>query len=196
MTLSLIEPYGLYGIGAIPRKCYLTQVYYLGYGRNAWHSTWINRYSPNSVSFDVLELKALAEKRRVQGSVAKILSLPMLVVEAVTNGGNIRAGIAPMNDRGPGDYSRMTQDLKLAEPELWRRLPSHGLNWLLTFGLKEGAIVEADFVPSFLGAQSYGASYKLGWRPIDNVQSYSGFMKFAMDLKGLMEKTAQKRPTD
>jgi len=51
-------------------------LYYLFNGRNAWHSTWITRYTEGCMHSDLQSAKDTAEKRRVQGSVFYIAELP------------------------------------------------------------------------------------------------------------------------
>ena len=58
----------------------VARVFYLQYNRNAWNSTWIGRYYPDTVSFSAESLKKVAERRRVQGSVFSIRELPCLLM--------------------------------------------------------------------------------------------------------------------
>jgi len=55
-------------------------VFYVYYGRNAWHSTWITRYSHGALHDTLETAKAHCETRRVQGSVFNILELPALIL--------------------------------------------------------------------------------------------------------------------
>lgn len=61
-------------------SAFLSRVSYTFYGRNAWHSTWIQRYSPGSIDLTTGALQSLCERRRVQGSVFNIVELPCLVL--------------------------------------------------------------------------------------------------------------------
>ena len=71
MFMQAIEPSEI-RIGRQPFPRFAeTQVFYLGYGRNAWNATWINRYDPGSMSFNDADLRTAAEARRVQGSVSE-----------------------------------------------------------------------------------------------------------------------------
>ena len=54
------------------------KLFFLVAGRNAWHSTWINRYTPGSLQASFLGAAATAEKRRVQGTTFVIKELPAL----------------------------------------------------------------------------------------------------------------------
>lgn len=48
-----------------PVSIELRNILYLAYGRNAWQSTWVNKYYPGSLSVLKSSLQKLAEKRRV-----------------------------------------------------------------------------------------------------------------------------------
>lgn len=54
-------------------------IYYVYTGRNAWHSTWITRYSNGCMHNSLQSARAFCERRRVQGTVFNILELPCLV---------------------------------------------------------------------------------------------------------------------
>lgn len=54
-------------------------LYYLFSGRNAWHSTWITRYTEGCMHSDLESAKNTAERQRTQGSVFYIAELPALV---------------------------------------------------------------------------------------------------------------------
>ncbi len=54
------------------------KLFFLVAGRNAWHSTWINRYTPGSLQTSFLGATSEAEKRRVQGTTFVIKEIPAL----------------------------------------------------------------------------------------------------------------------
>ncbi|MBB5271252.1 hypothetical protein HNQ70_001256 [Quisquiliibacterium transsilvanicum] len=56
------------------------KIYYLGSGRNAWHSTWSMRYYPDAFHITQADAKHAAEKRRTQGAVFYVSELPALVL--------------------------------------------------------------------------------------------------------------------
>lgn len=60
------------------RQVEAVKIYYCLYGRNAWHSTWIQRYSENCMHLTFASAKSHAEAKRVQGSVFYIKELPAL----------------------------------------------------------------------------------------------------------------------
>ena len=83
-------------------------VLYLAYGRNAWQSTWINRYYPGSISVSKSSLQELAEKRRVQGSVFRIEARPSLMIKFKTR----NLVLVALNRGHTSDYSALLSEIK------------------------------------------------------------------------------------
>ena len=52
------------------------KVYYVTSGRNAWHSTWVKRYSPGCMHVSIDTAKEQSERMRKQGSVFVIREQP------------------------------------------------------------------------------------------------------------------------
>lgn len=59
-------------------ECRAVKLHYLIYGRNAWNTTWVTKYSPGCMNPTFDSAKAEAEKKRVQGSVFYIREVPAL----------------------------------------------------------------------------------------------------------------------
>ncbi|QMV62880.1 hypothetical protein VUJ49_23245 [Pseudomonas berkeleyensis] len=59
-----------------------TLLYYVFTGRNAWHSTWITRYSEGCMHASLELAKKYAENRRTQGTVFHIKELPSIIVRS------------------------------------------------------------------------------------------------------------------
>jgi hypothetical protein len=59
-------------------KCKLFYVYY---GRNAWHSTWVTKYAEGSIHTSFESARIFVESKRVQGSVFYISELPGVVYQ-------------------------------------------------------------------------------------------------------------------
>ena len=57
-------------------------LYYLFSGRNAWHSTWITRYTEGCMHGDLQGAKDTAERQRKQGSVFYIAELQALIIKS------------------------------------------------------------------------------------------------------------------
>lgn len=58
----------------------LITIFYVHTGRNAWHSTWISRYSPGCMHTTLKSAKSYAETQRVQGTTFNISELPALLI--------------------------------------------------------------------------------------------------------------------
>jgi hypothetical protein len=54
------------------------KLYYISYGRNAWNSTWIQRYTQGCMHLSFASASAYAESRRTQGTVFYVRELPAL----------------------------------------------------------------------------------------------------------------------
>jgi hypothetical protein len=174
-VLEQIEPSEFHGILQKPRRFSLTQVYYLGYERNAWHSTWINRYQSDRISFNQSCLKHLAEGKRTRGSVFKIAPLPMLVFTA----GKDRYGMSPINERSPYEYDVLIKRIETCQKEdRFAQLPKSDENWLLLFKFSKGFSVP-PFKKQLESLNSFpqGAGYNLGWQP-GTPEKFEPFHKF------------------
>jgi hypothetical protein len=179
MPLKLCNPLDIKITGALPHDCYTTQAYYLGYGRNAWHSTWANVYNPNSISFDEMELKISAERQRVQGSVFKIEAVPALVFHysAAT------FVLVPINEGSRYEYVSVKEAVKkLAVTYFWKALPESKRNWLLLFTSIGAAAPPQVFLSSSQRSSSNGKRYPLAWTS-EPGKSYELFGSFAEFLR-------------
>ncbi|HVU19535.1 MAG TPA: hypothetical protein VHE09_02315, partial [Rhizomicrobium sp.] len=159
--------------------------YYLGYGRNAWHSTWVNIYIPQSISFDLGELKALAEKLRTQGSVFKIQAIPMLLLRYPKE----TFGIVPINEAGKYEYDLLIETMQKDEMQnFWKYLPAHSKNWLLSFRLEPKVLVNLKpFSPILFRGHSGGTQHSLAWATKRPAPDYKQFLSFADRLNSLFE---------
>lgn len=72
-------------------------VYYVYYGRNAWHSTWVSLYREGAFHHSLNSAKSYCEKQRVQGSVFDIHELPAIVIKSK----NRISYITEINARSP-----------------------------------------------------------------------------------------------
>lgn len=177
-NFQLIEPTSIKATEAWPVDCYHGSVFYLGFGRNAWQSTWINRYYPHSISFDPAELKQFAELRRVQGSVFHIKSIPLLILQYPVN----TFGLCAINDRSKSEYNALKKMIRRTDPrQFWQHLPSSDRNWMLLFHL--GAPKREEYRPFRLSSFSKGAAYLLGWNKVAApAKDFAQFQAFAAEL--------------
>ncbi|PCJ91478.1 MAG: hypothetical protein COA46_08570 [Porticoccaceae bacterium] len=92
------------------------KIYYCFYGRNAWHSTWTQKYSQDCMHVTLSAAKQYAEKQRKQGSVFYIKELPALQIES-TDGHTIL--VVQINSSTPlAEYSSQAFHSAQALPSL------------------------------------------------------------------------------
>jgi hypothetical protein len=78
------------------------KLYYVHDGRNAWHSTWVQRYSEGCMHSTLESAQRYSENKRVQGSVFYILELPAVVFQ----GESLALAITQINTKEVlADYS-------------------------------------------------------------------------------------------
>jgi hypothetical protein len=180
MPLELCEPGELY-LGDDPPHDYIeTQVFYLGYGRNAWHSTWTNKYYPNSISFSDIELKEIAEGRRVQGHVFKIEAMPMFVLKSES----CTFGICEINNRSEYEYSALQKRIEGDRPSKFlSHFPGSDRNWLLVFNLQHQQIPLMSHEKYVLTSKSIGRQQSLRWekRTVGDNCRFLVFCDFLLD---------------
>lgn len=116
----------------LPRNVRFGKMLYLGYGRNAWHSTWIRRYYPGSISLFEKELQSLSEKHRVQGSVFRIEPVPVVYLEYRHD----VVVLLAINDRSAVAYDSILQNIMPFRLDaFWSSQEFEVENWLITFTL-------------------------------------------------------------
>ncbi len=116
ITFILLSPKEVPNYGDARPFLAQTLIYYLGYRRNAWNGTTINRYNPGHFSLDVGKLQSLAEEKRKQGSKFKIESIPALVINYIT----CAYVIAPINEDSDHYYNDLLKHLQ--HKPAWRAL--------------------------------------------------------------------------
>jgi hypothetical protein len=137
------------------------RIYYLGYGRNAWHSTWISRYYPGSCAEDAITLRKTAEGRRVQGSVFRITQKMCMwvryphssvcLVEINANTLKTRHIDTILKD-DPANFLRYIDALSVD-------------NWILPLVSSKPNILPFDATWRNLRSYSNGSTQMLGWMP-------------------------------
>lgn len=183
MALVQVEPSEINVDGSFPTSVFQTQVRYLGYGRNAWHATWTNRYMTDCVSFHTDELERRAERKRVSGSVFKIATVPMLVLSDPAGS----YGIMPINDRPEEKYEHLVDVWRVSTGvSFWQALPLERENWLLVFMLDTGRVEACPFVPFMRKSRSSGGKYRLIWEE-KPANEYSAFCSFAREVVAAFE---------
>ena len=178
MKFNLVQPYSINIGKSLPDDFANTCCYYLGYGRNAWHSTWVNKYYPGSLSFDREALERQAEKSRSQGSVFRIQSVPMTVFHYRENS----FAVCCINERPRLEYNDLLDRINRRDtPYLWQFFPASSDNWMLLFSMERQIICVDEFEPRAYQSFSHGANYLLGWSPETGV-SYPEFDRFVENI--------------
>lgn len=114
----------------LPVNVHTGKLLYLGYGRNAWQSTWINRYYPGSISFFEKDLQELCESSRVQGSVFRIETVPVVYLEYHSD----VVALVAINDRPSAAYRPMLENiLPFRLDAFWSSDEFEIDNWLIPF---------------------------------------------------------------
>ena len=152
-----------------------TNLLYLGYGRNAWHSTWINRYYSGSISFFDKTLKEIAEARRVQGSQFKITCRPGLVL-------NYASGpilILSINDRPFSAYETILSEvMPWRLGAFWASSTFQVPNWLLVFKLSGWRPELFPKNDMNIFAEPQGTNMQLKWSSQIASAKMDGFPRF------------------
>lgn len=159
--LKLIDAQELSRRRVLPANVHKGTVLYLGYSRNAWHSTWIRRYYPGSLSFFEKDLQILCEKMRVQGSVFRIEPVPAVFLEYRDD----VIVLVEINERPLDSYRKLMRSvLPFRLEEFWKAdafLPKE--NWLMAFKLP---IWRPDLLPrkfSKMSSVPQGFGRPMGW---------------------------------
>ena len=110
-------------------------LYYVTTGRNAWHSTWVQHYSPGCMHTSLISAKGHAERRRTQGTVFTIKEQPSL---GLLNAEGFVA-ITQINTNTPlKDYS---EEALVATPSNGAKLIEQSKDNYLVEGANTGAAV-------------------------------------------------------
>lgn len=149
----------------VPHKVSISKIYFLYYGRNAWHSTWITRYQSGSIEGKITPLMILAENLRTQGSRFVITELNAITLQAD------KVTLVGTEINNAGYFSKM---LDLFNGPLFSRrivspfmqLPNDSAFWFQLPGNVKLLESSGDFTDSLNSWTSYtnGASEPLGWK--------------------------------
>jgi hypothetical protein len=178
--------------GALIRKFGACSVFYAHDGRNAWHSTWVQRYFEGCIHTSLESAKEYCEQRRKSGSVFYLVQLPSLCF-AIDSGIYVLVQINTKNpfehyralcrfqsDTDPQNDARMlfsqgsraSDAIQSFAPESahWIKPPNHDsliLNWRSNSGTPAGdysALEPLTAEPLYkYKSSSRGPSYYLEW---------------------------------
>ena len=117
----------------LPKAVHEGKLLYLGYGRNAWHSTWVRQYYPGSLSFFEEDLQKRCETLRVQGSVFRIEPVSAVFIEYE----NDVVILVAINGKSASAYESMVDlVLPFCLDGFWGADEFFTQNWLIPFKIK------------------------------------------------------------
>lgn len=166
-------------------------IYYVCTGRNAWHSTWVKKYSPGCMHTTIESAKEYAEKLRARGTVFYISQLPCLVfrckgsaviiteinnnnplsgysADAITK--EVAAGFKKI-DGAVDNYLKIGSPIDgaamsfLPSSRFWKHRPSPK-NSIIILAINDGSVsIEKVSSDNLLSYKSFsnGGDYYLGW---------------------------------
>ena len=187
MALELATEADLSLNDILPDSFRAASAHYLGFGRNAWHSTWVDSYYPRSVSLDVSEIKRQVEGQRWggQGNVYWIKSIPLLIIRYSDRA----IALAAINDKSSYEYKQLRQEIaSYPSSEYWRAFPNYDQGSLRLFRYDADRSRPKKFEPCVCRSYSYGGDYKLCWRTFNSPPDYDGFLKFERWLRRRLHK--------
>jgi hypothetical protein len=158
----------------------LGAVYFLTNGRNAWHSTWINRYGPRSISGRLSTVRQWAEQRRVQGSVFYIERMPALVLQA-DDLTLVGVEVNPSQQMGTGAAVFGGEPLAGRVIEAYSGVRPNTVLWLHTPGNHRFETWNRSGEACWR-SESSGPNYLLGWREVPTRRSASAEMIAALRM--------------
>lgn len=168
--------------------------FYVHTGRNAWHSTWIARYSSGCMHTTLKSAKSFAETNRVQGTTFNISELPAIKIKSSIG----TVVVTQINAKNPlSGYSRtavteshptlelmdgyLNDYLCIGAPiygavlsfdrgsRFWK-IPPPPSNSLIITETIEKDLETVGVKPKNLNYKSYshGGQYAMGWRQYDS----------------------------
>lgn len=185
------------------------KVFHVVEGRNAWHSTWVSRYKPNSFYSSLSSAKSYAESIRKSGSVFTILEKPGLVIRSVkkttivveVNHGKPLAGhiidqdFENIKDATAADYRQRSEFL----PDFIKGFMSTSLGWRRKVSANNMIILQhknpglkIKGVSNPLKARvsvSRGSGYYLLWNESDYSTNSGSVCKISDNFKCLFEES-------
>ena len=179
------------------------KIYYVYYGRNAWHSTWVTKYTAGCMHGCMESAQAFVESRRVQGSVFCIEELPALVLDGeemsfiVTqiNSENPLKGYSSQAVTNSPPYgatlikgsqnSYITAGSPLigsilsfnTTSRFWRSRPPYTNSVILLYSAPSDSLLQLTSTPlKKWRSRSFGGQYKFSWLPCGSRVRASGVL--------------------
>jgi hypothetical protein len=173
------------------RSCYLTKVYFVSYGRNAYNWTWTEKY-PGDAAFhkNLASAKAHAEARRVQGSRFYIDEVPAPAFVAKTG----CLVVTEINTPTPLERYTAIRPTSNRVSHIAEAFASWRPNTIQKF--TEASDLVLPLVPfKRFHSQPQGQTYNLAWRERDTRKLRLTFVEAALGhiQKWLSEQQPKKR---
>jgi len=171
------------------------KIYYWYYGRNAWHTTWIQRYLPNSMYNNLQSTKTYIESIRKQGSVFYINEMPSLVLKSK----NFSLVVTQINTTCPlQDYSikkninilkkgtllkDIVDSFKYNSP-FWRNYQPQENSIIILYASNDDMLEKLKTTKlKIWQSQSYGKNYYLSWNITNKSISQASVLRIVKQAK-------------
>lgn len=163
-------------------------IFFVHDGRNAWHSTWVQKYYPGCMHSTLDEAKKYCEKKRTNGSVFYITEIPVIIVcfrygkliATQLNTNMPFESYHPQNDTIPGDGTRqekrsMPSTIEEITTSLntgcshWKQPQQHNQPVILLWMFDPSAYITPVENRPLIKYKSFshGKKYLLGWSTLD-----------------------------
>ena len=157
----------------------LVRVFYLGYSRNAWHSTWVSYYYPGDVECELIPLQKRAEHLRTPGSQFWIQTRDAIWFRFQ----RANVLILQINTRSEYHYNDCVGTIRKNDlKEFWKNFLYLNDNWLLFFEMgkwKPDLISKKS--PKIYNSYIQSNGKSLGWKE-KTTDLCPLFQKFAIQM--------------
>jgi hypothetical protein len=181
MPFDLATSDVLSSISKFPKAFRLGTAYYLGDGRNAWHRTWSVYNRRQNISLDPSELKGRAERLRTQGSKFHVQSVPLLQIHYDDF---VLGLVETRSNRSRGEYLGLCNDIsRLRKTDWWRVFFDNAASTVFLICYRETPSKQVFYRQQRLSSFSYGSVYPLGWRFLNQSETFDEFIRFQQWLR-------------
>lgn len=183
-------------------ECRAVKLFYVIYGRNAWHDTWVTKYFDGCMNPSLVAAKQTSENKRVQGSVFYISEIPALqfisdkfsILVAEINSVQPLQHIQEMPEDEPltaktiyDHFAPINQNsiIRLAWKSRRFRATDSGLE-KISYTMRElNPLIKSEIFKKFK-SYSHGKDYLLGWNEIDHKMSSSAVLRLAEQFDSMI----------
>ncbi|QNI04392.1 hypothetical protein HXW73_16405 [Halomonas sp. SH5A2] len=192
---------------AVIKSVSVGKIYHVREGRNAWHSTWVIQYEPNSFFSSLAAAKEYAESLRKSGSVLNVLELPCVIVRS----DNKVVFITEVNVDNPLSTHIIENEIDIIDrevlndyvvrldflPDFVKSFMPSSLSWQKKVKEKDMIILEhanknlkvdkvGEYI-SYLTSDSIGVSYYLNWTKCKRVVDFSSVNSIVFNLQKIID---------